>query len=549
MAQLLTLVKENPILSAGIALCGHFALSFIRKGYAIRKKFHGLPGPPHSWLWGHIPILLSLLKEVPTRVAPLYYADLIRQKYDLGDVYYFDLWPIGMEFMMIVDADVTNQLIVKENVPKNSILKLFMRFLVGSPDNLLSGDGHGWLKLRRIFNPGFASSHLNTLIPAIVEEGKVFCSILEKHATDHEVFRLEEAATLLTIDVIGRAILDTRLHSQVKSNELATAIVDQVAWIPQARPDRPWEIVNPVFLVMMWWNNRKMDAYISEILEQRLSTREAREKAKNVMDLAFEAYLSERGEDRLSTTKMDAQFKKDAICQVKTFMFAGHDTVSGTLCYAWYLLNKNPEKMAKIRAEHESIFGADVDEAIEIIQSRPNILNKLEYTLAVLKETLRLFPPASTVREGSASILVKDPRTGISLPTEGFAVSPTTIGMHRHPRYFPDPHTFIPERFLSTGNGLSASSSPAYLPFSKGPRICIGQELAMIEMKILLVMTVRRFDIRAAFEDLHLLKGDGAVWESDSSGIQSVYGDEAYQVMMGSAKPREGMPARVTIRS
>lgn len=195
------------------------------------------PGPPHHWLWGHIPILLQLLKEVPTRIAPLYYADLIREKYNLGDVYYFDLWPIGMQFLMIVDPDITNQLIVKDSIPKNSVLKMFMGFLVGLSNNLLSGDGHAWAKLRRAFNPGFASSHLYTLIPSIIEECKVFCGILERHAQRQDVFRLEEAATLLTIDVIGRAILDTRLNSQVGKNELATAIVDQVAWIPQARPN------------------------------------------------------------------------------------------------------------------------------------------------------------------------------------------------------------------------------------------------------------------------------------------------------------------------
>ena len=120
--------------------------------------------------------------------------------------------------------------------------------------------------------------------------------------------------------------------------------------------------------------------------------------------------------------------------------------------------------------------------------------------------------------------------------------------MHRHPKHFPNPHAFIPERFLSNGETSSDSSNPAYLPFSKGPRICIGQELAVIEMKIILIMTLRKFDIRAAFEDLKLLRGDGSHWPNDDSGIQEVYGDEAYQVMLGSAKPREGMPARVSLR-
>jgi cytochrome P450 len=186
-----------------------------------------------------IPILLELIKEIPTQASSNYYADLVRQKYDLGDVYYLDLWPIGMQFLMIVDPEITNQLIVKDSISKNSVLKLFMRFLVGSPNNLLSGDGHSWERLRRIFNAGFSTSHLATLIPSIIEESNVFCGILEKHAQRQDVFRLEEAATRLTIDVIGRAVLDTRLHSRTSKNELATAIIDQIAWIPQARPTRP----------------------------------------------------------------------------------------------------------------------------------------------------------------------------------------------------------------------------------------------------------------------------------------------------------------------
>lgn len=232
-----------------------------------------------------------------------------------------------------------------------------MRFQVGSPVNLLSSDGHTWAKLRRLFNPGFVSSHLNTLIPNIIEDCRVFCRILERHAQRGDVFRLEEAATLLTIDVIGRAILDTAINSQSGETELAAAIVDQVAWIPQARPHRPWEILNPMFLLKMWWNNHEMDSYISRILEERFSTRHSRDSSKNVVDLALEAHLNEHRPSTKSAVELDPQFKKDATCQVKTLMFAGHDTVSGTICYAYHLLNKNPDKLAKIRAEHDDIFG------------------------------------------------------------------------------------------------------------------------------------------------------------------------------------------------
>jgi cytochrome P450 len=230
----------------------------------------------------------------------------------------------------------------------------------------------------------------------------VFCGVLEDYAKRQEVLRLEEKATLLTIDVMGRVILDTKLDSQTSSNTLATAITNQVAWIPQARPHRPWEILNPMFLFVMWWNNRKMDSYISTILEHRFAEGKRSKKGRNVIDLAFDAYLG--GKDTAgspSSPLQHANFKKDAICEIKTLMFAGHDTVSGTLCYAFYLLNRHPHVLGRIRAEHTSLFGDDPDSAAQIIEKTPHVLQKLDYTQAVLKEILRLYPPASTVREGS----------------------------------------------------------------------------------------------------------------------------------------------------
>jgi cytochrome P450 len=82
-----------------------------------------------------------------------------------------------------------------------------MGLLAGSSENLLSSDGSEWARWRRIFNPGFSTSHLTTFVPRIIEETKVFCRTLEKHAKDNDVFRLEEVLTKLSIDVIGQLIL------------------------------------------------------------------------------------------------------------------------------------------------------------------------------------------------------------------------------------------------------------------------------------------------------------------------------------------------------
>lgn len=119
--------------------------------------------------------------------------------------------------------------------------------------------------------------------------------------------------------------------------------------------------------------------------------------------------------------------------------------------------------------------------------------------------------------------------------------------MHRDHRIWgPDVDSFRPSRFL--GSEATKMHPHAWRPFEKGPRNCIGQELALIEMKVILAMTVREFDVRSAYDELDCLKDDGTLWTKDGSfrkGPQEVFGESMYQILLAAAKPREGMPARV----
>lgn len=115
---------------------------------------------------------------------------------------------------------------------------------------------------------------------------------------------------------------------------------------------------------------------------------------------------------------------------------------------------------------------------------------------------------------------------------------PVDVGLHRNPKYWPDPNAFRPERHLQTSKDkadLSANynSKEAWVGFSKGIRSCIGQELAIIENKVVLAMTMRTFDFEAAFGELDKLKDDKSGYPSDMTGIQEQFGDEAYQVQLG----------------
>ncbi|EMC97183.1 hypothetical protein BAUCODRAFT_32924 [Baudoinia panamericana UAMH 10762] len=244
---------------------------------------------------------------------------------------------------------------------------------------------------------------------------------------------------------------------------------------------------------------------------------------------------------------MDAEFRKMAITQIRTFIFAGHDTTSTAIAYAFYLLHKHQDCLERIRAEHDAVLGP-IDQTPQVIKNDPYILNKLEYTMAVIKETLRLFPPVSATRKGAPGLMIRDPQSGEAYPAPpDFLVWVIHYAQHRNPKVWGDSaDLFMPARFLPENE--SKLPETAWRPFERGPRNCIGQELAMLESRIVLALVCRSFDFQPAFDALDELKDDGTVWAKDESfrkGKQDLDGEEAYPVFVGTAKPREGMPCRV----
>ena len=151
---------------------------------------------------------------------------------------------------------------------------------------------------------------------------------------------------------------------------------------------------------MLKYNGWVMDKYISKVLDNRLQQPIEGKRKQYAIDLALETDLANETNITANTKASNKTVRKHVIAQAKTFLFAGHDTVSGTLCYAYYLLSKDLGRLAAARKEHNDVLGTDVSKAAALIKAKPQILNKLEYTLAIIRETLRLYPPASTVRSG-----------------------------------------------------------------------------------------------------------------------------------------------------
>ena len=167
--------------------------------------------------------------------------------------------------------------------------------------------------------------------------------------------------------------------------------------------------------------------------------------------------------------------------QVKTFLAAGHDSSSLTLTWAFLRLAAHPEAEARLAAEVQETLGGQAP--------APENVPRLPYTQAVIKETLRLYPP---LWMAGRQAIRRCEIGGHSVPAGALVVtSPWPV--QRQARFFPDPEQFRPERWL--GEETTGLPRCAYFPFGGGPRVCIGQGFAMLESTLILASVVQRFQL------------------------------------------------------
>lgn len=180
----------------------------------------------------------------------------------------------------------------------------------------------------------------------------------------------------------------------------------------------------------------------------------------------------------------------DIIQQIDTFMFAGHDTVSSGVDFATYELSKDRELQEKIFEESNKIFGPD-----RMAQLTMRKMEECKYIDRFVKEVLRKHPPAPMIERTTIDPL----KFGdIDIPI-GTSILLAPFVTHHTEKYFPNPQKFDPDRFLP--ENMAKRPAYAYLPFSHGPRNCIGQRFAIMEMKSTVLMMVRHFILSKGYPD------------------------------------------------
>ncbi|KIH94835.1 taurine catabolism dioxygenase family protein [Sporothrix brasiliensis 5110] len=540
-------------------------LWFGYRAYVVRSHFQrlqrqGVPMLPHHPILGHLGVVGKLMKDMPGDVHGDYLMLLIQdnwrtlfdEKYTAcPPAVYLDMWPASMPFMLSLHPDMSAQFTQDVNMEKAEAQGHFLRPLTSNLD-VASSHGAAWKKLRRRMNLGFSAQAIRARLPALMEEVEVFRDILVSRAGKNgawgTVFTLEELATMLTLDFIGRFTFDVRLHEQTSPlTPMTAAMLDT---LPRLRVfthiGNVWSLFNPWVTYKLWSNVRCMDAYLAPRLEERRAALTAGEPpagGTTLVDTLFTTIAAESPADANTTATLDY-----VVAETKHTLFAGHETTAFTLAWLFRTLATEPTIVANMMAEHDAVLGPDPDAAADRLRDAPHLIGQLPYTTAVIKESMRIHTNVGTLRAAPPGAALYGPAgsgyDGVAFPTDMCVLWDANFAIHRNPAYWPRPLEFVPERWLTTDKDDPLHPRRnAYRPFEQGPRNCVGQHMAMTEMTMVLALVVRTLEVEEAWAEWDAKRG------ATHKKKATVWGDRLYQVSKhGPPHVKDGMPVHVRLR-
>jgi cytochrome P450 len=237
-----------------------------------------------------------------------------------------------------IEITQTNPALTSER-PK--LLRRFLKPITGGL-TIFDLDEKEWKPWRTIFNKGFHSERMYSLVPSMVEETRVFAKKL-RSLTDKGVCFLDPIALRFTIDLIGRTVMNTPLGAQSGYNTLADGMLSQIRWHNPNAEVNPFNSFNFVRSFVHWKNGRQMDRYIGAELDKRYEEYKSDQNgstSKSVVDLALREYLKS---SELLPARLDSNFRSFTIRQIRLFIFAGYDSTASVICYCFHLLSKHPK--------------------------------------------------------------------------------------------------------------------------------------------------------------------------------------------------------------
>lgn len=368
--------------------------------------------------------------------------------------------PIGAERVVVLaDPDLIREVLVEHarEMHKDHITRTLSRVL---GEGLLTSEGGVWLRSRRKIAPSFQRGELAGYATVMHRRAAAWADARR----DGEEIDVAAEMSALTLQIVGETLFGAAEVTQAEA--VSEALEGLMAVF--ARRIRTWRRFLPPELLpettRLYSLHRNT---IDDVLKGIIGRHEARPGRRDLLTRLKEA----RDEEGLGFT--DQQLRDEVI----TLFLAGHETTALGLSYALRLLALHPDAAARLRDEL-----GDADPA-------PSDLSGLPWLQAVLRETMRLYPPAWAIGRTS----LRDRELGGFQIKKGDALVMSQWSLHRDPRFFDDPESFRPARWL---DGLERRLPQfAYFPFGGGPRTCVGNHFAMLELGVVLSAIVRRVDL------------------------------------------------------
>ncbi|KAL2728179.1 hypothetical protein V1477_017455 [Vespula maculifrons] len=353
---------------------------------------------------------------------------------------------------------------------------------------LFSLRGDRWRETRTMLSPAFTLSKLKGMFKLMNECGADFTDYLSKMPKDKKTIEMKDVFTRYTNDVIATCAFGITINS-MKDRENEFYVLGKKATnfdgikILKFLMIRFFPTITRLFKINIISDN--VVNFFMNVVEEVINIRD-RDKIvrSDMIQLMMEA-RDKRAEMGQELPMMDI------VAQAFIFFFGGFDSVSTAMCFTCHEIGVNPDIQKRLQRE--------IDEAIEKTNGNPTyeVINSMEYLDAVISESLRRYPVVVVLDRLCAESYELPPSLPGGKPfllKKDMTIWFPIYGLHHDPKYFEDPYKFDPERFIK--NGKEINNSGVYLPFGLGPRMCIGNRFALLEIKVLIFHLLGRCNLK-----------------------------------------------------
>ncbi|MCB9233159.1 MAG: cytochrome P450 [Bacteroidia bacterium] len=391
---------------------------------------------------------------------------LRRSREELGDLFAVD--PPFKRLVIVSDPEIAKYVLQENN---KNYLKSFgykiLRLFLGN--GLLTNEGDDWRRQRRLAQPAFYKQALANLVADMADESMKIAQRWAEMAKNGVELDVDREMNEVTLRIVARSLFGADVGGKIEEISEAITTLNKFAMK---------RITNP-FPLPTWFPNKtrklflKSSGALDKIIYDIIADRRRRGiEQHDLTGLLMAATYEETGEHM-----NDLQLRDELM----TIFVAGHETTANAMAWAMYSVAQNPEIAQKIRQEAHEVL-ADRSPGFEDVRN-------LQYSLQVIEESMRMFPPAWVI--GRKNIEADQFGEYHIPPNTNILVSVYEI--HHHPKLWDSPETFNPDHF--SPEKRKNIGKYAYFPFGGGPRLCIGNTFALMEMQILLSCILREVNL------------------------------------------------------